>query len=277
MKSSYFYSFVFALFISMSGSAFSQNHQYVTILFDNTGSMHFKRANGQSRCEFGKELFASSLRTAIINGDYLDVKSFSSPGSLSSLSSGFIDVRGLNPFVGAGKVYYDRLVARVNGLTCGGGSTALGDALCDTIDELHAVNAGNKVARMGLITDAGENASLTCRGNNYALDHVLPRAFAQSPIVQFDSTILTTDGGSVRQARRALSADELTESPFEGSAERRAPGSATSARNLSEMAQLRALSDYTGGNFHVVEDDEACTSACDPFSKPADDPWGPIF
>lgn len=247
----------------------SHAEYYGTALFDKTGSMNVIRsADDLTRCQFGKSLLLQTIHSGIMNLDYINVKYFSSPGQLTSLSNGFVDVRGLNPFAGEGKDFYDNMEAQLDTVSCSG-STALGDAICDSITELRA-QGGSSKWRVGLVTDASENASLVCKNNvpgdnSYIDNHVVPAMNASTPPVILNLSILQNSGGNV--SFKSLQQNKQLENiEFDASAES-ASAKSVSTNALSEIELLIEAAINSGGGAIVIEDDQLCTKGCDPASQ----------
>lgn len=245
---------------------------YATAIFDNTGSMqNVRTADGFTRCEFGKQLFLETVAAGINRADYFDVRTFSSPGALESISNGFVNVKGMSTETGTGKQLFDNMTSEINSLTCNGYSTALGDALCDTADSLRVSGAGSNSLKMAIVTDAGENASSHCGGSDYVADHIVPKLF-QQPRVQFNVTILTAPGNVDSRSYQTQANEQ-----FEDGAPSRAPSGARGVRE--EIQDLMLISKFSGGEAAVIDDSQTCTSGCAPMDGEEavignDDPWG---
>lgn len=258
--------------------------QYATILFDNTGSMQQTRTDGKTRCQYGKDLFLTSVGLAFGKADYLNVKTFGAPGQLFSLSSGFYNIAGLTPLFGPGKVFYDNIQRQVNALSCDAYSTALGDAVCDSIDELRSsvLSTTTQLPRIALVTDAGENSSQRCGGTNYANTHILPRTLNPAPKVRLDITILVPGGNVTARMQNSLRYVPSYEIYDTNSTLSAVATSGTSAKLAatapvysSEVQSLINAAQASGGGAIVIQDNKTCTSKCDPLSQgPSDDDWG---
>lgn len=259
--------------------------QYATAIFDNTGSMQAPRTDGKTRCQYGKELFLKTIEVTFSNSNYINVKFFAEPGRLTSISNGFYDITGLKVDSGPGKVFYDNIAQQVNALRCDGVATALGDAVCDSTDELRNALLSNNITppRLAVVTDAGENASVRCGGgvNTYVATHIEPRLANPAPKVRLNLTVLTTPGGNV--LARLQSAQQFTPSLEIFPTSSTAPTiSARSANQLAATApiystEVQALvnaATASGGGAIVIPDNKTCTSKCDPMSQEPDDDWG---
>jgi len=250
-------------------------NSYATAIFDKTGSMRVTRpADGLTRCEYGKELFMQTVGTGIERADFLNVKTFGQSGEITSLSSGFVDVRGWNRYIGPGKALYDNIQTQLNSVSCNSGSTALGDALCSSMDELKS-QSGATARRIGMVTDAGENASNVCGNPNggpgtaYVEDHIIPRSI-QPPPVTLNFSILAPGGNvSLRQLTESLE----KEAQYEDYPSRPQSSSKTSSALLSDVDALVRAAEISGGGAIVIGDSAICSSNCDPESQNPPD-WG---
>jgi hypothetical protein len=251
----------------VSISAQAADERYGTLLFDKTGSMQAKRADGSIRCDFGKKLLLVSLANAINKSDiegrklieFLNLKTFDSPGNLTSLSNGFVDVRGWSSTFGQGKAFYDAIEAKISRPDyCNGSSTALGDALCDTIDELRAQPTTAR-SRLGLVTDAYDNASRRCNGPTYVTTHIVPRLIITPPVTM-NITILTPPGNvSARSANKLADLESV---------QLNSTSKMLSSNALSvEIQQLTSAAINSGGGVKIIPDDKSCTVNCDPLSQ----------
>jgi len=244
---------------------------YATALLDITGSMQsIRTADGLSRCEYGKQLFLKTVAAGINRSDYLNLGTFDVPGSLASISNGFVNVKGLSSSVGTGKQLYDSIADQVENMPCDGSSTALGEALCDSMDNLRSSSTGNNF-RLAVVTDAGENSSTHCGGTDYEFKSIYPK-MSLYPKIIFDLTVLVPPGnvGAVRAYQN--SEDEVLEED--------APTTARSGTRsvTEEVERLILISKLSGGEAAIVTDAEICISGCAPMDgMPAvvgDDPWG---
>ncbi|WP_054113817.1 hypothetical protein [Marinagarivorans algicola] len=261
---------------------------YATALFDKTGSMNITRAaSNETRCEYGKKLFLQTVSTGILRADFLNVKTFAGPGQLDSITMGFSDVRGLNPYAGPGLALFESISAEINAVSCSG-ATSLGDALCESMDELKAI-AGATQRRVGLVTDASENSSTQCGGGvpDYINNHIVPRLTTPPPII-FNVTILQTANGNVglralttSQELSALQGEDALQDSsiwqdrsleqyewptLSRSTEKAAVSATTEVQALINAAVL------SGGGAKVIGDSQVCTEGCDPESQ--DPSWG---
>lgn len=255
--------------------------QYATAIFDKTGSMQQTRsADGKTRCQYGKELFLTSIAGAFNKADYLNVKTFGAPGELISISSGFYKITGLSPVFGPGKVFFDNIQQQVNALSCDAWSTALGDAVCDSIDELRSsvLSTTTQPPRIALVTDAGENYSQRCGGTNYVTTHIIPRTLNPAPKVRLDIAILAP-GGNVSARLSSAPSYELfntnSTAPVAANARMSTQLMAAAPIYSSEVQALVNAAQASGGGAIVIADNKVCTSKCDPLSQgPDDDDWG---
>jgi hypothetical protein len=267
----------------VSISAQAADTRYGTLLFDKTGSMQAIRADGRNRCEFGKNLFLTSLTNAMNKSDlegrklveFLNLKTFDAPGNLTSISNGFVDVRSWSSTFGPGKIFYDAMAAKVIATQCDGSSTALGDAVCDTIADLRSqpTTAGS---RLGIVTDAAENFSQVCNGPTYVTTHVVPRLIIAPPVTM-SLSILTTPGGNVsfRTTNRMVdqqfenvptnnnkvSIQEFEQKITSSKKVRLSPPA------LTEIQALKLAAALSGGGATIITDDKSCASNCDPLSQ----------
>ena len=272
--------------LALSGFGFAsisaQAEQYATAILDKTGSMQQMRTDGKSRCQYGKELFLTTVAAAMGKTDYLNVKTFGAPGELFSISNGFYKVTGLSPVVGAGKVFFDNIQTQINALRCDSSSTALGDSICDSTNEIrnYVSPSTTQVPRLAVVTDAGENYSQRCGGANYVDVHIIPRLTSPAPKVRMDVTILAPGGNvSLRssQIQNYVPSYEIVP-PATTPPSTVALGSASRLLAPSYSPEVEALirsAKLSGGGAIVIQDNKTCTSNCDPLSQgPADDDWG---
>jgi hypothetical protein len=270
----------------VSISAQAADTRYGTLLFDKTGSMQATRTDGRSRCDFGKELFLTSLTSAINKSDlegrklieFLNLKTFDAPGNLTSFSNGFVDVRGWSSTFGPGQVFYNAMKDKVTATACDGSSTALGDAVCDTIDDLRSQPTTAR-SRLGIVTDAAENFSQACNGPTYVTTHIVPRLIITPPVTM-NLSILTASGGNVslRMANRMVDKqfENVPSSSTNSNKEsiQEFEQTLTSAKKvrlnatpLSEVQALSLAAALSGGGATVITDDKSCASNCDPLSQ----------
>ncbi|TQV87014.1 hypothetical protein [Aliikangiella coralliicola] len=245
----------------------AQAETWATSIFDKTGSMQSLRSNGESRCEFGKRKLIDNLKIALGKADYINVKTFAGPNALTSLTSGFKNIQGYTPTNTQGQNFLNQIESQLAQVSCTG-STALGDAICLSADELrNNASAGSKL-RMLTITDAGENSSVTCGGPipGYISTHIVPKIFA-SPMIQYNTAILYNGGNVNRAYATQRIADLEGLDPLKMVSGR---SQAANARD-QEVSQLLSLSAMSGGKSIVISDTRNCDTGCNPGD---DDDWG---
>lgn len=258
---------VIAGFGLASGNAFADT--YATAIFDKTYSMTSLRDNGQSRCDFGKEKTVENVRRALGRADFLNVKTFGASNELNSLTSGFKDVRGYTATNTQGIAFVNNIKNQLASISCSSGSTALGDAICASADELRAAAGAGDTLRMATVTDAGENSSATCGGNDYVNMHIFPKIVFTQPSIIFDISILSAEQGNVDSfnPNTKVGASRLEKADLNAG---------------SHLSQLHSIQDeinalvnvavYSGGEHIVIGDDDPCQSGCNPGDNDSD--WG---
>lgn len=249
-----------------SVSSYSQDnlpdsHDYVTVIMDRTGSMQKVRpADGKSRCDVAKEQMSENIKFAIKVGKNIKAVAFGG-NTKTQLSGGFVNTQGMSHFFGPGKAVFESIMDEVNAVSCSGG-TPLGDVICEEIDILTAENAGgSSQPRIGYVTDAGENSSVICGGDNYVIDKIIPKAFAVSPPVRINVTWLSAPTGTLPFGSKGQE--------FDGGYEPEAKQNFRSrAASFTELQQWKILTQATGGSLHVISDNEVCTD-CSSFENPS--------
>jgi len=244
---------------------------YGVALFDDTASMMTTReADGLTRCEYAKTLFLEQIGFAIQNWDYLDARTFSSPGAMTSITNGFVYVKNLQANNGAGAQLLSMIETAINEQSCNGWSTALGDAICDSMDDLREEGGKNDSLGMGIITDAGENHSVKCGGRNYIDTHITPKSNI-NPKVRVNIAVLKAPYGNVGRS--------LNYAPQDYTYEYAPASNHSMSRGVdNEAEKLVLLAKSTGGEAMIISDDETCVYGCSFWdgieAVVTNDPWG---
>ncbi|WP_144392554.1 hypothetical protein [Pleionea sediminis] len=250
-----------------------------TATMDITGSMNRTRDNGQTRCNFAKEKMIANIEIALDRGvDKLNVKAFSTPGAMYSITRqlfnvDFVNTSSYTSTNSQGRAFVNALRNKINSLSCPGGSTALGDSICLNADELRTQYNRGDTLRMLTITDAGENSSQICGGSNYVTQHIQDKILNEFPMIRFDIAMLTDPDGNV--GLRAAGDDTIYE---EAELELRSKLGAkvfpkpyplpypspnpAPTQTSSEVQQLTAVATLSGGESLIIEDDDDCRTGC---------------
>ena len=270
LKISVFSASIAACGLSHAQSSAPNIADYLTMTMDVTGSMHAVRsADGLSRCEFAKNLMKDDVERAMFQSKSVQIISFDT--RTNNITGGFVDTsNAFSKWFGDGEVIYNNLIDQIDAISCGYGATALADSVCEVIDELYEVNTGGLQPVIALYTDGGENSSNSniCGGSDY-ISKVEDKMGEGSPIVHLNITYLEAPGNTGLSFSK--SGDLIVESGVESLPS--APAAQSFSTTNIEREGLRILSLMSGGNFHVVSDDEACYSGCGALDPVVDDPW----
>lgn len=138
--------------------AYAATFNYGTVIIDQSVSMNKLRADNVSRCEVAINLANQAVREFFdeLSGKKLNIKIFGSKGKLKSITNGFASrSESMQALAGLSKV-------------CNLGLTALGDAICSSIDELRSyavrVQGHQRNLTIFVMTDGLENDSEVCGG-----------------------------------------------------------------------------------------------------------------
>ncbi|WP_247688710.1 VWA domain-containing protein [Pseudoalteromonas sp. MMG012] len=224
-------------------SAISAPESYGVLFLDRSGSMMTQRPDGQSRCAFSKQQAINKVTQffldSSINGQKLNVKTFSNGGQIQSISSGFVDFT--SAFMALQQLDSE-------GCT---GLTALAEAMCDGADELRnnfSVEASQgAILRVYGSTDGDENASpvANCGGSNWQAQ-VTSKYFLELPQVQFNATIYTGTVQNIVNVNSAVAND----------ASANASSQKLNAQNIPTFEFLKQLATKTGGKVELVSDSD---------------------
>ncbi|MBQ4835260.1 MULTISPECIES: VWA domain-containing protein [Pseudoalteromonas] len=231
---------------TVSFSTLSAPESYGILFLDRSGSMMTLRPDKQSRCAYSKQQAISKATKffldSSINGQKLNVKTFSSGGQIQSITNGFVD------FTGAFMA-----LQQLDGEGCRG-ATALAEAMCDGADELRT-NFSVEASRGALLrvygsSDGDENASPVthCGGANWQAN-VTAKYLMELPQVQFNATIYTGTVQSIAMSDK-LNAAIANDLP----AYAMSPNTYT--KNVPTFDFLKQLAAQTGGTVEEVSDSD---------------------
>ena len=234
--------------MSFSPLASAADPSYGVIFMDRSGSMMTTRPDGQTRCAYSQQIAMQKVSrffwNPIVNGQKLDIKTFSSGGQLTSITNGFTDFGGAV-----------MALSQLDPQSCGG-STALAEAACLSADALRdsytaAANNGALLRVYGS-TDGGENSSpiANCGGAAWQAE-VWLRYHNVNPDVQFNIDIYY---GNVQKAARKASANyeqsqTIAEDVGYGTVLKSTPPS-----GLNTFDFMKQLATSTGGEVREISD-----------------------
>ncbi|WP_428242381.1 hypothetical protein [Gynuella sp.] len=235
------------------------------LLLDVSGSMGAVRTSSNAdifptRCDLAKDIVLTKTTKFFnaLQGDYLDVIAFDRSGHMESLTGG---MREVGDFTSMQKYeFLGALETKLKTVSCNGSSTALGDALCMAADQLRENYVDGDDLHMMVVTDAEENSSQVCGGNNYIEQYVRPKLEADPQIKLFY--------GYLRRGRLNLMPKTLVNTETEAPLLMKMP---TSLSKVNYVEQLKQLAIDTGGSYAVIYDDGECEGSCEDINNGGDD------